>query len=91
MDEPDLDPVDHNGEVHFELTAHGHTVPATTDSDVLPAGHRKLRVQFGRKYTHNEQLFVAPCGVIVAQETFYHSEAPSAVVVSVRYQFLLPD
>ena len=90
VDEPDLDPVDQNGEVHFELTADGYTVPATTDV-LASTGNRKLRVQFGRKRTHNEQLFVAPCGVIVARETFYHSEAPSAVVVSVRYRFLLPD
>lgn len=84
-DEPDLEPVDHNGEVQFELMPDGQTVPITTDVSTI---HRKLRVQFGRKRTHNEQLFVAPCGIIVARETFYHSEAPSAVVVSVI--FILP-
>jgi hypothetical protein len=81
LDEPDLDPVDQNGEVHFELTANGNAIPATTDS-ATSTSRRKLQVQFGRKRTHNEQLFVAPCGVIVARETFFYSEAPSAVIVS---------
>jgi hypothetical protein len=41
----------------------------------------KIRVQHGRKRTHNEQLFVAPCGVIIARETFYGAEAVGSVVV----------
>ncbi len=81
LDEPDLDPVDQNGEVHFELTANGNAIPATTHS-ATSTGRRKLRVQFGQKRTHNEQLFIAPCDVIVARETFFYSEAPSAVIVS---------
>lgn len=39
VNEPDLDPIDQNGEVHFELIAHGHTIPATTNNTVLPTGH----------------------------------------------------
>lgn len=85
----DVDPVDNNGEVVFELTPDGHTVPMATDSDLSSTTHRKLRIQFGRKCTHNEQLFVAPCGIIVAQETFYHSEAPSSVVVSLELEYYL--
>jgi hypothetical protein len=60
---------------------------------VLPAGsaaftpsgpqarQHKLRAQFGRKRTHNEQIIVAPCGIILARETFYGAEAVSTVVV----------
>ena len=64
--ESELDPVDENGEVVFELSPDGHPIPIAAAASDLPPTHRKLRVQFGRKRTHNEQLFVVPCGVIVA-------------------------
>ncbi|KAH8078731.1 hypothetical protein BXZ70DRAFT_901892 [Cristinia sonorae] len=35
----------------------------------------RLRAQFGRRRTHNEQVLVAPCGVIIARTTFYGAEA----------------
>jgi hypothetical protein len=66
---------------------------------VLPAGsaaltpsgpqarQHKLRAQFGRKRTHNEQIIVAPCGIILARETFYGAEAVSTVVVCNSFQF----
>lgn len=44
-------------------------------------GEKKIRGQFGRKRTHNEQLIIAPCGMILARETFLHSEAFSLVAV----------
>lgn len=46
-----------------------------------PAPQHKIRAQFGRQRTHNEQLIVAPCGVIIARETFYNAEAIPSVVV----------
>lgn len=42
---------------------------------------KKLRAQFGQKCTHNEQLIIAPCGIILARQTFHHSEAFSLVAV----------
>jgi len=42
-------------------------VPTTTP-------RKKLRAQFGRRRTHNEQIIVAPCGIILARETFYGAE-----------------
>jgi hypothetical protein len=81
----DLDPdnlVDSNGEVEFDLLQDGHAIPSSTDTPSLSTS-RRLRARFGRKRTHNEQLFVAPCGIIVARKTFYHAEAPSEVVVRV--------
>jgi hypothetical protein len=42
---------------------------------------KKLSARFGRKRTHNEQLIVAPCGMIIARETFFGAEAVSSVVV----------
>ncbi len=46
------------------------------------AGNRKLKTFFGRRRTHNEQLIMRPCGVIIARATFFGSEAISAVNVS---------
>ncbi|THU77374.1 hypothetical protein K435DRAFT_594271, partial [Dendrothele bispora CBS 962.96] len=46
-----------------------------------------VRAQFGRRWTHNEQLIIAPCGTILARETFYFSEAFSAVAQLVRDTF----
>jgi hypothetical protein len=43
---------------------------------------KQLRAQFGRKRTHNEQIVVAPCGTIIARETFYGAEGVGSVVVS---------
>ena len=89
LDSDDL--VDSNGEVEFDLLPDGHaipssTTPSSTTSDI-PAllTPRKLRAQFGRKSTHNKQLFVAPCGIIVARKTFFHSEAPM-----IKHTYRLP-
>ena len=45
------------------------------------AGNQKVRARFGRRRTHNDELCVASCGVILGRTTFYGSEAPSAVRV----------
>jgi hypothetical protein len=42
---------------------------------------QKLCVQFGCKQTHNEQIIVTPCGIILARKTFYGAEAVSSVAV----------
>lgn len=47
-------------------------------------GNRKIRAQFGRKCTHNEQVIVALCGMIIARATFYNAEAVSSVVELVK-------
>lgn len=43
---------------------------------------RKCKARWGRSRTHNEQLLVRPCGVIVQRATFYTAEAVSNVLVS---------
>ena len=45
-------------------------------------GNRRLRARFGRRQTHNEQLIVRPCGMIIAHTTFYGSETVPQTVVS---------
>ncbi|KAI0078139.1 hypothetical protein K474DRAFT_1594658 [Panus rudis PR-1116 ss-1] len=47
----------------------------------------KLRAQFGRRWTHNEQLCVATCGVVLGRATFYGSEAPNGVRLFLRRLF----
>lgn len=52
-------------------------------------GNRKFKALFGASRTHNEQILVRPCGVIVSRATFYHAEAVSNVLVREHlFQFL---
>ena len=44
-----------------------------------------IRAQFGCRQAHNKQLFVVPCGMIIAQETFYHAEALYSVIVRIFF------
>lgn len=54
----------------------------------LDTGNKSVRARFGRRRTHNEELCVASCGVILGRATFYGSEAPNGVRVSF---YLLQD
>ncbi|KAF8802794.1 hypothetical protein BYT27DRAFT_7226251 [Phlegmacium glaucopus] len=74
--------VDHQRveDVHNERGQEG-PVPVTPNSTTRNSNPR-IRAQFGRRRTHNEQLFIAPCGIIIARETFYHAEALYSVIVS---------
>ena len=53
-----------------------------------PEGNIKLRAVFGRRRTHNEQLCVATCGIILGRATFFGSEGPYGVVVCPHYSCL---
>jgi len=44
-------------------------------------GNKSVRARFGRRRTHNEELCVGSCGVILGRATFYGSEAPNGVRV----------
>ena len=44
-------------------------------------GNRTVKARFGHTRTHNEQLCVGSCGVILGRATFYGSEAPNGVRV----------
>jgi hypothetical protein len=46
-------------------------------------GIRKIRAMFGRRRTHNEQIMVRPCGMIVARQTFFGSETTPQTVVRI--------
>ncbi|KAH9856809.1 hypothetical protein C2E23DRAFT_866135 [Lenzites betulinus] len=58
--------------------------PGTVETPIVDVGScpnkplvpkRTLRAMFGRRRTHNEQLIVRPCGVIIRRATFYGSES----------------
>jgi hypothetical protein len=55
---------------------------APCEASKSDTGNRKFKALFGRSSTHNEQLLVWPCGVIVQRATFYNAEAVSNVLVS---------
>ena len=74
---------DPSTEENYEMNSKGRPIP--TPSEV--GGQRGLKAQFGRRRTHNEQLFVAPCGIILARETFYNAEAIGSVIVSEFFFF----
>ncbi|KIO03571.1 hypothetical protein M404DRAFT_144986, partial [Pisolithus tinctorius Marx 270] len=50
-----------------------------------------LKARFGTQCTHNEQLIMRPCGIILAQATFYGSEAISAVNEFAKAVFPTPQ
>ena len=70
------DVVDDEVEQDIEVAAAIQNDARTSNSH-----RKKLRAQFGRRRTHNEQLIVAPCGIILARQTFYGAEGVSSVAV----------
>jgi hypothetical protein len=52
------------------------------------SGNRPIRAMFGRRRTHNKELCVASCGVILGRATCYGSEAPNGVRVSLCHSYL---
>jgi hypothetical protein len=53
------------------------------------AGNRTIKARFGRARTHNEQLCVGSCGVILGRATFYGSEAPNGVRVRFFFNYFI--
>jgi hypothetical protein len=68
---------------HVLLDAEGNLCDGKQDT-----GNRKLRAQFGRMRSHNEELCVASCGTIYSRQRFYGSEAPNGVRVCIFYRIM---
>jgi hypothetical protein len=51
------------------------------------AGNHQVKASFGQRWTHNEELYVASCGVILGRATFLGSEALNGVRVSCLFNF----
>lgn len=52
-------------------------------------GNVKITARFARCWTHNEQLIIRPCEIILARATCYGSEAINAVKVEAFTRFLV--
>jgi hypothetical protein len=65
-------------------------VPPLHTSEKADGGNRPLKAAFSRAQTHNKQLMVRPCGVIIACGTFFGSEGLYSVKVSTK-SLSLPD
>ena len=65
--------------------ASDETFSVAVEPTTLPAAigvqRKSIRAQFGRKCTHNEQIIVCPCGIIIARETFFGAEGVASVAV----------
>ncbi|KAG2074202.1 hypothetical protein BDR04DRAFT_1151294 [Suillus decipiens] len=48
---------------------------------------RKLHAKFGHNHTHNEQLIITPCGIILAYEMFYGAEGVTSIVEMIKRVF----
>jgi hypothetical protein len=71
------DVADNDAEQEIEIAVAIQNNAHQADSE-----HKRLQAQFGRRRTHNEELIVAPCGIILTQQTFYGAESISSVAVS---------
>lgn len=58
--------------------------PPTTD----PPSTSNVKGSMSRRWTHNEQLFVRCCGIILSRATFYGSEGVSGVKVHFLFYLL---
>ena len=77
-----LTAIDNDNEV-FEIDPNGHIVEDDDQHAPAPAAaHKRLRAKFTRSRTHNEQLAVAPCGMILGRDTMFGAEGVTSVAVS---------
>jgi len=62
-----------------------HTDEAPSNDENMLAesnGSKPAKIKLARRYTHNEQLFVYSCGVIISRATLFSSEGILSVKVS---------
>lgn len=69
----------------FDVNQAGKVVPEDEGPAAHPdqpqAGNKRLKAQFGRQRSHNEQIIVAPCGIIIGRVTFFGAEGLTSVAV----------
>ncbi|KAK6971993.1 hypothetical protein R3P38DRAFT_2751037 [Favolaschia claudopus] len=74
------------------IIEHGRDGPVQVGCDGKPeGGNRRLRAYFGSRRTHNEQLIMRSCGVILSRATLFGSEAVSAVNDFAKATFPSPE
>lgn len=68
----------------FDVDPSGLVTDADSPASTLPApSYKKLQAKLTRSRTHNEQLAVAPCGMILGRDTMFGAEGVASVAVSV--------
>jgi len=72
------------GELDASVPSHQDPCPSKPET-----GNRKLKAQFGRRRTHNEQVIVRPCGIICSRATFFGAEAVSNALVGLSSLLLV--
>lgn len=65
---------------HDDATVNHYVTQYSSDKPAINIW--KVCVRWARRQTHNEQLIVRPCGVIVARQTMFGAEGITAVKVS---------
>ena len=81
------------GEAITQTTlAHASLNPTISSSSLavpqtVATAKKKIQAQFGHSWTYNEQILVAPWGIIIARETFYYAESITAAVVVCASQY----
>ena len=79
-------------EEEFEVDEGGRGLLATADSSIAPnhtigtaqppRQHNKIKTSFRQHWICNEELIVAPCGLIIVCQIFYGAEGVASVAVS---------
>lgn len=64
---------------------HAESEDASEDDPPPPSATKKLRAKFTRSRTHNEQLAVAPCGIIFSRDTMFGAEGVASVAVGINF------
>lgn len=80
------DLLDDSDVLEFDIDRHGNvSQPGTSSTGTKPppAGRRRITARFGRARTHNEQIIVGCCGLIIGRVTFYGAEAVTSVIVGI--------
>lgn len=77
---------DENDDEEFTVHPSGHVTAhgledASTHEDQPSTNTRKVRAKFTRSRTHNEQLAVVPCGMILGRDTMFGAEGIASVAV----------
>ncbi|KAF8445913.1 hypothetical protein L210DRAFT_3392409 [Boletus edulis BED1] len=77
-----------NDDDEFEIDPTGRVADAALHTSAQPATtHKKLRTKFTRSRTHNEQLAVAPCGMILGRDTMFGAEGVASVAEFLKRTF----
>lgn len=77
----------YSAQAEKEREAEENAAKEASANDPPRRSKKKSKAVFHRTWTHNEQLAVRPCGIIVSRATFYQAEAISGVKV----QFVLSN